>query len=141
MTTTTLFLLLAGLNPRKELKLESRESELLQQSARLYWDAVRWGDAERAGVFIEEAPERVIYRDWLVETHAARRVEEVVILETILGPTAKPDSQGRTRSAEVVVRLEAISLRSQTLETERLRQQWYRTVDGWYLDWEAPTGP
>ena len=42
-------------NPKKEAK----ELELLQRSATLYWEGVRWNDTEKSAEFIENANDRM----------------------------------------------------------------------------------
>lgn len=117
-------------------RAESKEQELLGRSVKLYWDAVRWGDAEKAASFIEDPQARVLYRDQLEQDRSARRVEDYSLLQVVLNP--KPTTPEALREARVTVRLSGFTVPEQILKTERLDQVWYRTLTGWHLRWEDP---
>lgn len=121
---------------RSSDRAESKEQELLGRSVKLYWDAVRWGDAEKAASFIEDPQARVLYRDQLEQDRSARRVEDYSLLQVVLNP--KPTTPDALREARVTVRLSGFTVPQQILKTERLDQVWYRTLTGWHLRWEDP---
>ena len=115
-------------------RAEAKEQELLGRSVKLYWDAVRWGDAEKAASFIEDPQARVLYRDQLEQDRNARRVEDYSLLQVVLNP--KPTTPDALREARVTVRLSGFTVPQQILKTERLDQVWYRTLTGWHLRWD-----
>lgn len=116
----------------------SKEQQLLQDSARLYWEAVRWADGERAGAFIEDPEARVLYRDWLEETGETHKLEDATILQVILGPELDEPEDGRLQTGTVHVRTKGYSYPAQIVESERVEQVWYRSVHGWFVDWSLP---
>lgn len=115
-------------------RAEAKEQELLGRSVKLYWDAVRWGDAEKAASFIEDPQARVLYRDHLEQDRSARRVEDYSLLQVVLNP--KPTTPDALREARVTVRLSGFTVPQQILKTERIDQVWYRTLTGWHLRWD-----
>lgn len=123
---------------RTNLAETDKEQQLLQDSARLYWESVRWADTERAGAFIEDAEQRVLYRDWLAEHSESHKLESAEILQVVLGAELDPPVDGRLQNATVHVRTKGYSYPAQIVESERVSQPWYRSVQGWFVDWELP---
>lgn len=121
---------------RSSERAEAKEQELLGRSVKVYWDAVRWGDAEKAASFLEDPQARAIYRDQLEQERAGRRVEDYSLLQVSLNP--RPEAPGALREARVTVRVSGYTLPQQIVKSERLDQVWYRTLTGWYLRWEDP---
>ena len=117
------------------LSEETKEQQLLSDSARLYWEALRWADSERAGAFIEEAQQRVLYRDWMEEHAEKHKLEDAQVLQVILGDELDPPVDGRLQTASVFVRTKGYSYPAQIVETERVEQKWFRSVNGWFVDW------
>ncbi len=115
-----------------------KEQQLLQDSARLYWEGLRWQDSEKAGAFIEDAELRVLFRDWLEDHFKAHRVEEATMLQVILGPEIAKPVDGRLQTGTVYVRSRGFTYPAQIVEDERVKQQWYRSVNGWFVDWTLP---
>lgn len=116
----------------------SKDEETLQKSAHIYWDGVRWGDWERAGVFIEDKDQRVAFRYWLQDGQEARRISDIVIMQVDVGPDLEPPVNGRWREGTVHVRLEGYTLPAQVVEKEMVTQTWYRTSLGWFAEWSLP---
>jgi hypothetical protein len=121
-------------------RADGKEFGALNTSARIYWEAVRWADGERAGVFIEDNDQRILFIDWLEEEHKHFRLEDVTVLQVVLGPEWDQPVDGRRREAQVWVRTSGYSMPEQILESERVEQGWYRNDRGWWVDW-APTPP
>jgi hypothetical protein len=117
---------------------EGKEYDLILRSANLYWDAVRWADGERAGVFIEDVQQRVIFMDWLQDERDRYRYEDISVIQIELGPKFEKPEDGRRREATVWVRTRGFALPAQILETDRVKQGWYRTDAGWFVAWEEP---
>lgn len=123
---------------RTNLGDQPKEQQLLQDSARLYWEAMRWGDSEKAGAFIESADERVLFRDWMEEYGEGHRLESAKVLQVILGPELRQPTDGRLQTADVYVRTKGYTYPAQIVESERVEQAWYRSLNGWFVDWELP---
>ncbi len=115
-----------------------KEQELLSSSADLYWEAYRWADGDRAGAFIEDPQLRVLYLDWLAEHSEGHKVESAKVLQVILDPEVKAEPGKPLRTATVYVRVKGYSYPAQIVESERIKQQWYRSVNGWFVEWELP---
>ena len=49
----------------KHVKQERKEIELLQRSTELYWDGVRWNNAEKSSAFVENPTNRMQFQQWL----------------------------------------------------------------------------
>ena len=120
------------------LSEESKEQQLLSDSARLYWEALRWADSERAGAFIEDKQQRVLYRDWMEEHAEQHKLEDAQVLQVILGDELDPPVDGRLQTASVFVRTKGYSYPAQIVETARVEQKWFRSVNGWFVDWSIP---
>lgn len=130
-------LILAGCGPKTNLRRDDREKTLLDDSVRLYWEAYRWGDEERAGAFIESSGDRVLFMDWLIEHKEGHRIEEATVLQVVMTPELEtPAEDGTLRRATAYVRTRGYTYPEQILESERIEQRWYRTVQGWFVDWD-----
>ncbi len=127
--------------PAGEKGSEGKEHELIARSADLYWEAVRWADGERAGVFIEDSQRRVLFMDWLHEERERYRYEDATVIQVEMGPKWDQPVDGHRREATVWIRTRGYALPAQILETERIKQGWYRTDMGWFVEWELPEGP
>lgn len=126
---------LGGCGPKTNLKRNDKEQGLLDDSSRLYWEAYRWGDEERAGAFIETNGDRVLFKDWFIEHQEAHKIEEVKILQVVMMPELEEPEDGKLRHATVYVRTRGYTYPEQIVESERVQQRWYRSVQGWFVDW------
>lgn len=118
-------------------RAEAKEQELLGRSVKLYWDAIRWGDAEKAASFVEDPQARALVKDQLEQERLTRRVEDYSLLQVSLNP--RPETAAALREAKVTVRVSGYALPQQIVKSERLDQVWYRTLSGWYLRWDDPS--
>jgi len=141
----TLFVGLACVKNTKEAEVSAREApaeahdkELVQDSARLYWDAVRWGDGSKAASFLEDPDQRLLFEAWLDDQKDAVRYMEVQVLQVQLHPEEEPPDTDRVRVATAHIRVKSYALPGQVLESQTLKQEWYKSSDGWWIDWEAP---
>ena len=127
-------------NPKRVANLGTvdKEQELLSSSADLYWEAYRWADGDRAGAFIEDPQLRVLYLDWLAEHSEGHKIESAKVLQIILDPEVKAEPGQPLRTATVYVRVKGYSYPAQIVESERVKQRWYRSVHGWFVEWELP---
>ena len=127
---------LGGCGPKTNLKREDKEQVLLDDSSRLYWEAYRWGDEERAGAFIEASGDRVLFKDWFIDHKEAHKIEEATILQVVMSPELEAPADGKLRRATVYVRTRGYTYPEQIVESQRIEQTWYRTVQGWFVDWD-----
>lgn len=127
-------------NPKRVANLGTvdKEQDLLSSSADLYWEAYRWADGDRAGAFIEDSQVRVLYLDWLAEHSEGHKVESAKVLQVLLDPEIKVEPGQPLRTATVYVRVKGYSYPAQILESERVKQRWYRSVNGWFVEWALP---
>lgn len=118
------------------VRRDARETMLLTDSASLYWEAVRWGDATRAGKFIERAADRAAFQDWLEDEGAAERIVDAKIVGVALGVAPAVEDKGAPpREATVSIRTEGYTVPEQIVHNETIEQTWYRLGNGWYLRW------
>lgn len=125
------------------LRDDAHEKTALAQSAQVYWRAVRWADTDAAALFVEGADHRTAFRNWLAERAKTVRYDEVQVLSVELDPpsAAPPSDHPKVlRTGTVTVRTEGYTLPAQIVKTTEIRERWYRTADGWYIDW-APDNP
>ena len=122
----------------REAQAEAHDKELVQDSARLYWDAVRWGDRSKAASFLEDPDQRLLFEAWLDDQKDAVRYMEVLVLQVQLHPEEEPPDTDRVRVATAHIRVKSYALPGQVLESQTLKQEWYKSSDGWWIDWEAP---
>jgi len=125
------------------LRQEDQERELLSASARQYWDGVRWEVDDQSADFIVE-DDRALFRTRIDEQRKSERLIETTILKVSLDEVdaEQTATTGTWRTGTVLVQLEGYTLPAQIVRTEEVSQAWFRTMDGWFVDWdpEAP-GP
>ncbi|MDP6931846.1 MAG: hypothetical protein QGG40_02975 [Myxococcota bacterium] len=117
---------------RREIRRDKLITHTLSDSARLYWDFVRWGDSDRAANFID-GESLVSFYQWFEVQQTAFRIEEVQILRVTLDPDLEEEAP---RSGTVVVRTHGYTYPAQLLHSETLSQHWVQGKGGWFLDWE-----
>jgi hypothetical protein len=135
-TLTGPVVLATACGPKATLKREDKEQALLDDSVRIFWHARRWADEERASAFIELPADRVLYKDWFIEDSEKHKLEEATILQAVMTPELDKPEEGRLRYATVYVRTRGYTYPEQIVETERVSQRWYRTAQGWFIEWE-----
>ena len=124
------------------IRTPEQEKQFLADSARIYWEGVRWGDAERSSNFIEGPDDRGVFRSRFEDRREQERVVDAEILRVRVIPVEGAD-EGALMMGEVLLRVEAYALPAQVLKDNELEQAWYRTAGGWWLTWdpddEAPS--
>ena len=125
---------------RKQSKAEARDLSLLQRSATLYWEGVRWNDSDKAGKFIEHPGARLEFEAWLDERNSERKIIDIKIIGVSLDSVAEKGS-AVGRVAELRVSVEGYTMPDQVLKKTVEQQRWYRTVNGWWVDWAPPEPP
>jgi hypothetical protein len=125
---------------RKQSKAESRDMEMLQRSATLYWEGVRWNDTEKASNFIENPGARLEFQAWLDEQNADHKILDVKIIGVDVQNVTDKESP-ISRTAVIKVASEGYKMPDQVLKKTVEAQQWYRTASGWWVQWAPPTTP
>jgi len=120
-------------NPKKEAK----ELELLQRSATLYWEGVRWNDVEKSAAFIENSNDRMEFQQWLEEKIEDRKILEARVIRVDVEAIGDRQSE-ITKIANLAVSMQAYQMPEQVLKKEVFHQRWYRKQTGWWLEWVSP---
>jgi hypothetical protein len=135
-THPTLLLALAVLFttgcPEKQIKSFSpaHDQESLAASAQLFWHSLRWSDYESAAALLEDSGPRIEFlTDWSSKPPAQITDFQLVHIEV-----TEPAPDAVRLEGQVIVKVEGISTGSYTVNTEMLRQTWYRSGEHWYLD-------
>jgi len=118
----------------KHLKQEKKEIQLLQRSTELYWDGVRWNNAERSSAFIENPTTRMAFQQWLETRFSTQRVMNARVLRVDVGPPLGKEAT-EARKARITVAVEGYTLPEQVVKNETVVQLWYRSLTGWWLEW------
>jgi hypothetical protein len=121
-------------NPKKEAK----DFEMLQRSATLYWEGVRWSDTDKAANFIEDSNDRMEFGQWLEAKLEGQRVMDAKIIRVDVKAVDDPKSL-ILRYAYITVAMQAYTMPEQVLKKETFEQKWYRNAEGWWLEWKSPT--
>lgn len=135
--------LIAGCAERRLARQEQKEEVRLSETARAWWDAMRWEQAEAASLAIEHLDERQQFLEtWM--SGSPFRIVDARILGTEVGETQEGGPSDPLRVGRVLVRVEGYDA-SQVTQVRTLTQTWYRTRTGWYLDLgeenSLPTAP
>ena len=70
--------------PNANRKGASKEESHLVRSAGIYWHSVRWADAEKASIFIEDPAQRLLFKEWLERQSDKRRYEEATVIQAVM---------------------------------------------------------
>ena len=120
-------------NPKKEAK----ELELLQRSATLYWEGVRWNDIEKSANFIENGNDRMEFQQWLEEKIEGHKILEARVIRVDVEPVLERKSE-ITKIANLSVAMQSYKMPDQVLTKAVFHQRWYRKQTGWWLEWVSP---
>lgn len=118
----------------KQVKQERKEIELLQRSTEVYWDGVRWNNAEKSSAFVENPTTRMQFQQWLEDRFANQRVMNARVLRVDIGPMLDKEAK-QYRKARISVSVEGYTLPDQVVKNEVIQQIWYRSPTGWWLEW------
>lgn len=115
---------------RQEVRTDRHQLVLLQDSAELYWKALRWDDVGTAAGFLQDGTYRT---DWLTgpAMQTDWRYREATIMRADLGPTV---DEGDPRTATVIVNVQGYTTRSQVLESSVVTQDWYFDDRSWWVE-------
>lgn len=131
--------LLLGGCAHDKLATRGDDKELADLSTRTeqFWRSMQWQDPAGAAPFIEEDAQR---RRWLLEVERLNlevRITDASLVDLQLGPVLEDPPEGRVREASVLVRTEGYTMPAQVVRRETVTQAWYRSEDGWFLDWSS----
>jgi hypothetical protein len=121
--------------PERQVKSfnPAHDHELLSESAQLFWHSLRWTDYEGAATLLEESGPRL---DFLTRWSSSPPAQ-ITDFQLVHIELAEPEEDATRLEGLVVIKVEGISSGTYTLETEMLRQTWYRSGEHWYLDPES----
>ena len=122
----------------RRAQTDAHDQELVSDSARLYWEAVRWGDGSKAASFLEDPGRRLLFEAWLEDQKETIRYEDVQVLQVQLHSEEEDLPPDRIRSATAHIRVKSYALPGQILKSETLKQEWYKSSAGWWIDWMPP---
>lgn len=122
---------------RKQSKAEARDIELLQRSANLYWEGVRWNDSEKASNFIEDPNKRMTFQAWFDTQSEGRKLLDAKVIGVEI-KQVEDQTKMITRTATIRVATEGYTIPDQILKKGVDIQVWYRSSSGWWLEWTAP---
>ena len=120
----------------RRIQTEAHDKDLVSDSARLYWEAVRWGDGSKAASFLEDSDQRLVFEAWLEDQKEIVRYEDVQVLQVQLHPEEETKTPERLRVATAHIRVKSYALPGQVLKSETLKQEWYKSTSGWWINWE-----
>jgi hypothetical protein len=122
---------------RKQSKAEARDIELLQRSANLYWEGVRWNDSEKASNFIEDPKKRMTFQAWFDNQSEYRKLLDAKVIGVDI-KQVQDHTKMVTRTATIRVATEGYTIPDQILKKGVDTQIWYRSASGWWLEWTEP---
>ena len=118
---------------KQAIRQDDQEKVFLQESAKVYWDGVRWGIPAKSAVYYENP---LIRARWEKNPDVPySRVTEVSILQievqNVEGlQTSSPTEVSKT--ATVYVFVQGIAANN-TLQSKEIQQRWYRNGSGWFV--------
>lgn len=145
MTTLILASLLAlgplGLSgcahDKAALRNEEKEKADLSARSELFWRSLRWQDYDGAAAFVEDDEQRVSWKLVMESESKAVRWQDSSLLDLKVDPVLDEPDGDRLQMGTVRVRTEYYELPAQVLRQEVVVQTWYRSHDGWFLQWNG----
>ncbi len=129
----------AGKKPSKQdVRKEQKEYAELGKRAGLYWRSVRWGDATAASAFIENPNDQLVFQHWLGDQAKDHKITEAKVLRVEVSKETVKPKNGRIRTAVITVSIEGFKEPEGIVKQQTLRQPWYRSASGWFVDWTPP---
>lgn len=118
---------------KQAIRQDDQEKIFLQESAKVYWDGIRWGIPAKSAVYYENPLIRARWEKNPIFPYS--RVTEVSILHIEIQnvdnlQTISPTEVSRTGTVYVFV--QGIS-DDNTLQSKEIQQRWYRNGSGWFV--------
>jgi len=114
---------------------DDKEKADLTERSEQFWKAVQWQYSSQAAPYVEDTELRgrwTVAMDQLLEQE---RISEVSLQDLHLDEPVTEPADGHLRTATLLVRIEFYTLPAQVVRKATLSQRWYRSHEGWYLDW------
>ena len=117
---------------KQAIRQDDQEKVYLQESAKVYWDGVRWGIPAKSAVYYENPLVRARWERNPAVPYS--RVTEVSILHIeIQNIDSQTTSSTEIRkTATVYVFIQGIA-DNNTLQSTEIQQSWYRNGSGWFV--------
>jgi hypothetical protein len=118
---------------KQAIRQDDQEKIFLQESAKTYWDGIRWGIPSKSAVYYENPLVRARWENNPTLPYA--RVTEVNILHIEIQATKTTKQPSPTeihKTATVYVFVQGIALNN-TLQSKEIQQRWYRNGSGWFV--------
>ena len=127
---------------QQAIRKDSDEQADLTRRAELYWRSVRWGDTATAASFVSGGDRRLRYQQKLDDEQKNARLSDSEVQRVELhNPPSHPETTADgtrvLRRATVIVRTEGYRLPAQVVEQRTVSQEWYRSPDGWFIEWDG----
>ena len=122
---------------KQAIRQDDQEKLFLQESAKTYWEGIRWGIPSKSAIYYENPLIRARWENNPVLPYS--RVTEVNILHieiNDISPTKKstpPSPTDISKTATVYVFVQGIA-GDNTLKSHEVQQTWYRNTSGWFVD-------
>ena len=118
---------------KQAIRQDDQEKIYLQESAKVYWDGIRWGIPAKSAVYYENPLVRARWERNPAVPYS--RVTEVSILHIEIqnvdgSQTTSPTEISKT--AIVYVFVQGIA-DNNTLQSTEIQQRWYRNGSGWFV--------
>lgn len=108
-----------------QVRKSARQEEFVQDCAKSYWHALRWGYLEQALPFVVAGKSQQELSDYLI----ARQKEVSLLDYQIYRVELDPD----TVHARVFVSYQLLGTHSATVQEKKAVQHWYYSAARWYL--------
>ena len=112
---------------------DMRDREKLNESAELFWMALRWSDLTAAASYYADPVQRMA---WLEEQQSgeAKRYRSAAVLQVNTTPLHEVDERGCVREGGVIAQVEYYRMPTQVLVQELVPQKWCQASGGnWFL--------
>ena len=118
---------------KQAIRQDNQEKIFLQESAKVYWDGIRWGIPAKSAVYYESPLVRARWEKNPAVPYS--RVTEVSILHIEIKNVDGIQATSPTeivKTATVYVFVQGIAANN-TLQSKEIQQRWYRNGSGWFV--------
>jgi len=126
-----LFAVLSGCSAANRQAAQARRAEAaLPEAAKVYWDAIRWGDAGAALTFVTSTEGKRALSAQLGDS-PPRRVTDVQPVEVHV---EKDEATGMPEKGTILVRVSSFDTRRGRVEQDLVEQRWRYEERAWHID-------
>ncbi len=122
---------------KQALRTESQEKAALSSASEDFWRYLRWQDVDSAATLIEDEDVRHDWKLRMADEAQSLRISDVSLVDLSLGERSEDSQAEHLQEARVSVRVESYTMPAQTVQVQTLTQTWYRSHDGWFLQWDG----